>query len=54
MKFNNDLFNKNIFEENTDEPERIIIISCEGRNTEPEYFNTIKQKLSEYISSLLK
>jgi len=35
-------------------PKKIIIISCEGRNTEPEYFKTIKEKLSDHISALIK
>jgi len=35
-------------------PKKIIIISCEGSNTEPEYFKAIKEKLSKYISALIK
>lgn len=35
-------------------PKRRIIISCEGSNTEPAYFKTIKEKLSKYISVLLE
>lgn len=35
-------------------PKRVIIISCEGSNTEPAYFNTIKEKLSDEISALIK
>ena len=35
-------------------PKKIIIISCEGSNTEPAYFKAIKEKLSEHISALIK
>ena len=35
-------------------PKKIIIISCEGSNTEPAYFKAIKEKLSKYISALIK
>ncbi len=35
-------------------PKRVIIISCEDSNTEPAYFNTIKEKLSADISALIK
>lgn len=42
------------YEEQEEEPEKVIIISCEGRNTEPEYFETIKDKLSDYISVLIE
>lgn len=54
MGFKKREFNRPIYEEQSDEPERVIIISCEGRNTEPEYFNCIKTKLSEHISALLE
>ena len=47
-------FDTTIYEEESQEPERVIIISCEGSNTEPEYFEIIKEKLSEYISVLLE
>ncbi len=36
------------------DPKKLIIISCEGSNTEPEYFQTIKDKLSTHISSLIE
>jgi hypothetical protein len=54
MGFKDKGFDKPIYREEDLEPERVIIISCEGRNTEPEYFETIKEKLSEYISVLLE
>lgn len=54
MGFQNRGFNTPIYEEESREPERVIIISCEGSNTEPEYFETIKEKLSDYISVLLQ
>jgi uncharacterized protein (DUF2344 family) len=36
------------------DPKKIIIISCEGSNTEPSYFETIKEKLYDDISVLIK
>jgi len=42
------------YEEESLETERLLVISCEGSNTEPEYFETIKEKLHEYISVLLE
>ncbi|MDQ6961641.1 MAG: RloB family protein [Mariprofundaceae bacterium] len=36
------------------EPERVVIISCEGRNTEPEYFKALVDELSEHISELVE
>ena len=47
-------FETPIYTEQSKEPERVIIISCEGSNTEPEYFETIKEKLSEYIPVILE
>jgi len=35
-------------------PKKVIIISCEGSNTEPAYFEAIKEKLSKQISALIK
>jgi len=35
-------------------PKKRIIISCEGSNTEPDYFEAIKDKLSEHISVLIE
>ena len=54
MGFKNRVFNRPVYGEQEQEPERVIIISCEGRNTEPEYFNTIKTKLAAHISTLLE
>lgn len=54
MGFIDRSFDTTIYEEESQEPERVVIISCEGSNTEPEYFETIKEKLSEYISVLLE
>lgn len=47
-------FNTPIYGEKTEDPKKVIIISCEGKVTEPGYFNTIKSKLSEHISSLIE
>lgn len=54
MAFKERGFDKPIYQEEEKEPERVIIISCEGRNTEPEYFETIKNKLSEHIPVVLE
>jgi hypothetical protein len=54
MGFKNKPFNRPIYSEQLEEPQRVIIISCEGRNTEPEYFKTIKAKLNAHISALLE
>jgi hypothetical protein len=47
-------FNTPVYIEEFREPERVVIISCEGENTEPEYFETVKTKLSDHISVLLE
>ncbi len=54
MGFKDRGFDNPIYIEEEIEPEKIIIISCEGRNTEPEYFETIKEKLSDLISVLVE
>ena len=54
MGFKDRGFGSPTYEEKSIEPERVIIISCEGSNTEPEYFETIKEKLSDYISVLIE
>lgn len=54
MGFKNRNFDTPVYTEQEEEPERVIIISCEGRNTEPEYFETVKTKLSDHISSLVE
>ncbi len=54
MAFKERAFNEPAYEIEVDEPKRVVIISCEGRNTEPEYFKAIKTKLSEHISSLVQ
>lgn len=54
MGFKDRNFNSPIYQEQEKEPEKVIIISCEGRNTEPEYFETIKEKLSDLISVLVE
>ena len=54
MAFKDRGFDSPIYIEEENEPEKVIIISCEGRNTEPEYFEAIKNKLSDYISVLIE
>jgi len=50
MSFKDKPFEKSAYAEQEQKPKRVIIISCEGQNTEPQYFETIKYKLSDYIS----
>lgn len=54
MGFKDSNLDQPTYEQQKDEPTRVIIISCEGSNTEPEYFETIKMKLASNISSLIK
>ena len=54
MGFEPTTFDKPIYEEESLEPKKAFIISCEGENTEPEYFKAIENKLSEYIDVLIK
>ncbi|MDG2669756.1 RloB family protein [Vibrio parahaemolyticus] len=54
MGFKDRSFSEPVYEPETEEPTKVIIISCEGNNTEPEYFTAIKEVLSEHISSLVE
>lgn len=54
MGFNDSNFTIPIYTEKEKEPQKVIIISCEGSNTEPEYFEAIKEKLFDYIDVLLE
>lgn len=54
MGFIAEEFDKPLYEAEEKEPIKVIIISCEGENTEPEYFETIKNRLSDHISVLLE
>jgi len=54
MGFKERSFNQPTYKQQEKEPTRVIIISCEGSNTEPEYFEAIKTKLSRNISSLIE
>jgi hypothetical protein len=54
MGFKDRTFNQPIYSEDKEDPKRIVIISCEGRNTEPEYFEAIKNKLGHHIPHLLE
>ncbi|WP_299695451.1 RloB family protein [uncultured Vibrio sp.] len=47
-------FGKPVYDEYQEDPKRVIIISCEGSVTEPEYFNTIKVKLAKYLSDIIE
>ncbi|MEC6816980.1 RloB family protein [Photobacterium toruni] len=54
MGFKSRSFDKPVYEETVEDPIRVVIISCEGSVTEPEYFNAIKEKLSDYILPLVE
>jgi hypothetical protein len=54
MGFKERPFDQPAYEQQEEEPTRVIIISCEGSNTEPEYFEAIKDKLKHHISSLIE
>ncbi len=54
MPFEERDFNTPEYLEETEEPKKVVIISCEGSNTEPEYFDTVKRKLSEYLKNLVE
>ncbi|WP_157673896.1 RloB family protein [Cognaticolwellia beringensis] len=54
MGFKDRAFGEPIYDVGVENPKIVIIISCEGRNTEPEYFNTIKKKLNEHIPALIE
>ena len=54
MGFKNRSFSQPVYDEKKEEPSRVIVISCEGRNTEYEYFESIKSKLKGHISTLVK
>lgn len=54
MGFTNRGFNKPLKDEESREPKSAIFIACEGRVTEPEYFQVIVSKLYEYIPVTLE
>lgn len=54
MGFKDRSFDQPIYEQQEEEPKRVIIISCEGSNTEPEYFEAVKENLKDNISSLVE
>ena len=54
MGFKERSFNNPIYIEESVEAKKAIIISCEGRVTEFEYFNGIKNNLSSYINVVLE
>lgn len=47
-------FKETVYKEQEQEPKKLIIISCEGSNTEPEYFNAMKAKLAKRIHFLIE
>lgn len=54
MPFTERSFSNPSYLENDSEPRKILVISCEGRNTEPEYFETVVRKLSNHLKHLVK
>ncbi len=54
MGFKDRSFEQPDYTEKEQIPERAIIISCEGKNTEPQYFKIIKDKFSDHMSALLE
>lgn len=54
MGFKERSFGQPTYQQQEEEPTRVVIISCEGTNTEPEYFEAIKEKLKDNISSLIE
>ncbi len=54
MGFKERSFGQPTYDQQEEEPTRVIIISCEGTNTEPEYFKAIKEKLKDNINSLIE
>ena len=54
MGFKERSFTQPIYSEESVEEKKAIIISCEGRVTEFEYFNGIKNHLSSYIDVVLE
>lgn len=54
MGFENSSFDTPSYLEEEKEPSKLLLISTEGRNTEVEYFNSIKEKLSEHIDLILE
>jgi len=54
MGFKERNFGQPTYQQQEEEPTRVVIISCEGTNTEPEYFEAIKEKLKDNISSLIE
>jgi hypothetical protein len=54
MPFENSDFNTPDYLEEIAEPKKVVIISCEGCVTEPEYFKAIKRKLSSNLKNLVE
>ncbi|MEH6396262.1 RloB family protein [Pseudoalteromonas sp.] len=54
MPFENRDFNTPDYTEELEEPKKVVIISCEGSNTEPEYFDAVKRKLSDNLKNLVE
>lgn len=54
MGFKEKSFGSSVYNEETVEPKKAMILSCEGNNTEPEYFEALKEELKEHIPVLLE
>ena len=54
MGFKERIFGDTYYKEQEIEPKKLFIISCEGSNTEPEYFEALKNKLASKIHFLIE
>lgn len=54
MSFKERNFKNTFYKEQEIEPKKLFIVSCEGSNTEPEYFETLKIKLASKINFLIE
>jgi hypothetical protein len=54
MGFKERDFGKPSYEEESELPTKLVIISCEGSVTEPEYFQAITDKLKDYVTSIVQ
>lgn len=54
MNFEPSNFSRPSYEENKEEPRKLIILSCEGRVTEPSYFEALIETFNEHISNIVE
>lgn len=54
MPFQENNFSSPEYQESAIDPKKVVVISCEGCNTEPEYFESVKRKLSESLKNLVE